>query len=105
MTLRLGCRPLDRNASGPMIGHRNGLRTPGDWVTERRWGGTGRPLPRRWVLPDGARVSAPRTDSAAAARPFDFCAAMRALCRDVAARCPVFAHVDLGRVLVSFTPS
>jgi predicted metallopeptidase len=81
------------------------MRPPGDWVTERKWDAAARPLPRRWVLPDGVRVPAPIRVAAAGARPFDFCGAVRALCRDVAARCPAFAHVDLDRVLVSFTPS
>jgi hypothetical protein len=30
---------------------------------------------------------------------------MSRLCRDVAARCPAFTHIDLDRVLLSFTPS
>jgi predicted metallopeptidase len=34
-----------------------------------------------------------------AARPFDFTAAMHALCADVVRRSPPLAHVDLGRVL------
>jgi hypothetical protein len=91
-----------------MIGHRNKLwPLPDDWVTERHWDSAMRPLPVRWVLPDGARVPAsiPQKNSLIPHRPFDFCAAMRALCRDVSIRCPAFAHVDLERVLISFTPS
>jgi predicted metallopeptidase len=38
-------------------------------------------------------------------RPFDFCTAIRKLCRDVVARCAALDHIDLGRVLFSFTPS
>jgi len=91
-------------ASGPMTGNRNGIRPRDGWVTERRWAADVRPLPTRWVVPEGAHptraVSNPGTG-----RPFDFCAAMRRLCRDVAARCPEFAHIDLSRVLFSFTPS
>src|SRR5207248_11496985 len=55
MTVRLAIGiTFERNVDGPMIGHRNGLRTPGGWVTERRWDAASRPLTRRWVLPDGA---------------------------------------------------
>jgi predicted metallopeptidase len=86
-----------------MTGHRNGRRPPGGWVTERHWDAAIRPLPRRWVLPETARARLPRP--ATPNRPFNFCTAMRRLCRDVAARCPAFAHIDLDRVLVSFTPS
>lgn len=68
---------------------------------ERRWGEPGQPLPLRWVLPDG--VTPPRR--AAGVPPFDFSARMRDLCADIAARCPTFAHIDVTRLLISFTPS
>src|SRR5436190_15884412 len=38
-------------------------------------------------------------DTGPAARPFDFTQAMYGLCADVVRRSPVFAHIDLGRVL------
>lgn len=62
------------------------------WVFERRWDRFTRPLPVRPVA-DGD------------GRPFDFSAAMHRLLHDVSARCPDLAHVDAGRLLVSFTPS
>ena len=68
---------------------------------ELRWDAR-RPLPARWVLPEGRRHRVPTNP--AAARPFDFTAAMRELCDDVAARCEVLRHVHMPRVLVSFTP-
>lgn len=36
---------------------------------------------------------------------FDFTARMRALCADVAHRCPDLHHIHVPRVLISFTPS
>lgn len=91
-----------------MTGNRNGIRTRDGWVVERQWNAATRPLPTRWVLPEGEPApgpSDPRLDPSGATRPFDFCTAVRRLCRDVVGRCPAFAHIDLGRVLFSFTPS
>lgn len=63
---------------------------------ERRWDADARPLPTRAIAgPTGS-------DPAAV---FDFTASMRALCRDVADRCPTLVHIDTERLLVSFTPS
>ncbi|MGL6096994.1 MAG: hypothetical protein ACRC7O_14520 [Fimbriiglobus sp.] len=70
------------------------------WVVERRWGVGGRPLPVRWVLPDG--VAAPRKSPKTG---FDITAKFAALCRDIAVRCPELSHIDMSRVLVTFTPS
>lgn len=68
---------------------------------ELRWDAR-RPLPARWVIPEGRR---PRTPSAdAPTRPLDFSAAMLDLCADVAGRCEALRHVHMPRVLVSFTP-
>lgn len=36
-------------------------------------------------------------------QPFDFCAQVRRLCRDVTARCPELAHVDVSRLLFAVT--
>ena len=68
---------------------------------ELRWDAR-RPLPARWVLPDGSRqqLREPPTDTA-----FDFCGRMGALCADVAARCEELRHIHMPRVLVTFTPS
>lgn len=85
-----------------MTGHRNGPGGSGPPL-ELCWGG-GRPVPTRWVVPDGRRHRAP-APARGAARPFDFSAAMGRLCADVAARCAVLRHVHMPRVLVTFTPS
>src|SRR5437762_13949359 len=67
---------------------------------ERRWGAGGRPLPRRWVLPDGSRVNRATLSKA----PLDFSARMHAVVADVCRRCPAFAHVDPAALAVTFTP-
>ena len=73
------------------------------WVLERRWDHATRPLPRRWVLPDG---TAARTASVPPeTTPLDFTARMRRLCDDVAARCPELGHIDTSAVLFTFTPA
>ena len=78
------------------------------WVTERHWGAGGRPLPRRWALPDG---TAARASVRLASRPrghhppLDFTDRIGRVCADVAARCPELAHVDPARVLFTFTPA
>jgi hypothetical protein len=36
-------------------------------------------------------------------RPFDFCGHVRRLCADITARCELFRHIDLSRVLVAVT--
>lgn len=68
---------------------------------EMRWESGRRPLPSRWVIPQGRRVRTVRP----AAEPFDFCSRMRRMCEDVAARCEVLRHVRMPAVLLSFTPS
>lgn len=67
---------------------------------ELRWDAR-RPLPARWVIPEGRRH---RHAATATAKPFDFSVAMRKLCHDVTARCELLRHVHMPRVLVSFTP-
>ena len=86
------------SASCPMTGNRNGRRPR--WVTERRWEMGTRPPETRWVLPDGRGAPGP-----AGSTPFDFCRAIRRLCIDVADHAPELAHVDVSRMLISFTPS
>lgn len=67
---------------------------------EVRWSER-RPLPLRWVLPEGGRAPS-RTVGAA---PLDFCFHMHRLCSDIAARCPTLHHVRMSQVLLAFTPS
>jgi len=69
---------------------------------ELRWDHE-RPLPARWVLPEGRRHRVPAV--ADTPQPFDFSAAMARLCADVADRCETLRHVQMPRVLVTFTPS
>lgn len=85
-----------------MTGTRNGTPVP-PLPLELRWGGR-RPLPARWVIPEGRRHRVPSAGGAATQRPFDFSTAMRRLCDDVTARCEQLCHVHMPRVLVSFTP-
>lgn len=68
---------------------------------EIRWDSR-RPLDARWVVSEGRRYSDSRSENHA---PFDFTAAMARLCSDIAERCDAFRHVQMPRVLVSFTPS
>ena len=68
---------------------------------ELRWDTARRPLPSRWVIPEGRKVRPPRP----AAPPLDFCGRMRRVCEDVAARCEGLRHVHMPAVLLSFTPS
>ena len=81
-----------------MTGTRNPSRR-GTLPLELRWDAR-RPLPARWVIPDGAR---PRAANLAGA--LDITARMRVLCEDVVARCEELRHVHMPRVLVTFTPS
>lgn len=67
------------------------------FVEERRWGRGGLALPVKWVPG--------RTPVQGAPRPFDFSARLRALCRDIANRCPALAHIDPSLLLVTFTTS
>ena len=69
---------------------------------ELRWDAR-RPLPARWVIPEGRRHRVPPSPDGP--RPLDFSAAMRTLCEDVVERCEALRHVHMPRVLVSFTPS
>jgi len=59
------------------------------------------PLAARWVIPEGSPLRLPDPPEPTG---FDFTARMRTLCDDVAARCPELGHVEMPRVLVSFTP-
>lgn len=68
---------------------------------ELRWDARA-PLPARWVIPDSAKLKLPDPPEPTG---FDFTARMRALCDDVTSRCPELYHVDMPRVLLSFTPS
>src|SRR4051812_40130424 len=69
---------------------------------EVRWHSAHRPLPTRWVVPDGRR--APQRPPHHPP-PFDFCERMRAVCADVTDRCETLRHVRVPSLLLSFTPS
>jgi hypothetical protein len=73
------------------------------WVLERRWDDEIRPLPRRWVLPNGTVSRRPVGNRGA--DPFDFSARMKQLCDDVVGRCPELGHIDTSAVLFTFTPA
>lgn len=84
-----------------MFAHRNGPRRAVQPL-EIHWDSR-RPLPARWVVPEGRRLRA--ATAAEVTAPFDFTSAMSRLCTDVAARCAALRHVQMPHVLVSFTPS
>jgi hypothetical protein len=84
-----------------MTGTQDGIASP-VLPLELRWDSQ-RPLPARWVIPEHKRHRVPPTS--AAARPFDFTAAMHELCEDVSGRCETLRHIHMPRVLVTFTPS
>ncbi len=67
------------------------------FLEERRWGRGGLKLPVKWVPG--------RTPVQGAPRPFDFSDRMRTLCRDIADRCPMLAHIDPSLLMVTFTTS
>lgn len=87
-----------------MIGKRNGTPPRRHLPLELRWDTQRRPLPARWVVPEGNRPPAARHGTTAAA-PLDFCGRMRQLCEDVADRCEALRHVRMPSVLLTFTPS
>ncbi len=85
-----------------MLAPRNGPPALPAAQLELHWHARQRPLPRRWVLPDGTRPrgrTVPRSGP-----PLDFCDRMRTLCDDVTRRCGDLAHVRMPAVLLSFTP-
>ena len=71
---------------------------------ELRWDTTHRPLPVRCVVPKGRRGRVPLSPTPGGG-PLDFCAGMRRVCQDVAARCEALRHVHMPAVLLSFTPA
>ena len=75
-----------------------------------RWGAGHPPLPVREVqLPASARRRSSELDSPSwlqtgrVDRPFDFCAHISALCRDVTARCSELHYIDESRLLFGMT--
>lgn len=76
-------------------------RRPHSLSLELHWDAR-RPLPTRRVIPDGMR---PRAESTLNASTFDFTARMRLLCEDVVSRCEELCHINMSRVLLSFTLS
>ena len=85
-----------------MIGQRNGTPPRPRIPLEMRWDSHRRPLPARWVLPEGNQTPTRRDHPAG---PLDFCRRMRDLCEDVADRCEALRHVRMPSVLLTFTPS
>lgn len=73
------------------------------------WTSAGNPLPVRAVRVPGhprrpAGVEAPPWyDTGPRDRPFDFCGRVRALCADIARRCPELAHINVSRLLLGMT--
>ena len=74
------------------------------------WGGTHDPLPIQSVRAVGRAPALAIDDEAPPwimtgppGEPFDFCAHVRRLCTDIAARCTELAHVRAERVLFAFT--
>ena len=65
-----------------------------------RWDAARRPLPLRWVAPEGRLPRHPASDA-----PLNICDHLRALCDDITGRCEVLRHVRMSSVLVTFTPS
>jgi hypothetical protein len=88
-----------------MIGKRNGTPVRRPLPLELRWDTARRPLPARWVIPEGRRHRLPVRDPRTAGPPLDFCRRMRQLCEDVTARCEALRHVRMPAVLLTFTPS
>jgi len=60
-----------------------------------------RPLPMRWVIPEGRRAPTRPCGDA----PLDFGAAMSRLCTDIACHCPALRHIRMDRVLLAYTPA
>jgi predicted metallopeptidase len=68
------------------------------FMTERRFGIGGRPLPKRWAPWPTANSTIKREK-----KPLDFSKRMRALIADVVRRVPHFAHINMEATLVGFT--
>jgi hypothetical protein len=88
--------------------HGEGCRVAAPFVLS--WCDADNPLPVRPVRPrprGRGRVlgmeAPPWLATGPADQPFDFCAAMRRLCADVAARCPELRHVDVAKLLFAVT--
>jgi predicted metallopeptidase len=70
------------------------------FLTERRYGIGGQPLPKRWA-PWPAHDSKIEREK----HPLDFSKRSAALIADIALRVPLFAHIDMNAVMVGFTSS
>jgi hypothetical protein len=57
---------------------------------------------RMAALPFGT-TAPPHLATGSLHQPFHFCNAIRALCADIAGRCPDFKHIDASRILFAFT--
>ena len=70
--------------------------------TVRRWRSDR--LPLHWVFPEGSRL--PWISKwATGPEPMNVTKKLTAVCVDVCQRCPAFAHIDMSRIRVTFTPS
>ena len=72
------------------------------YVLSRHWK-PGR-LPSRWVYPEGQRLPW-ITSFSTGPNPLNITDRFTAVCVDAIARVPTFAHIDMSRVAVAFTPS
>jgi hypothetical protein len=75
-----------------------------------RWDGSDNPLPLKSIRPVTrtkhslpSLAAPPWVVSGPAGQPFDFCAAVRRLCADIARRCEPLRHVDVTRLLFGVT--
>jgi predicted metallopeptidase len=67
---------------------------------EVRWCSPHRPLPTKWVIPEGRRAPSEPGDE-----PLDFGTHMHRLCADIAGHSPILQHIRAPQVLLSFTPA
>jgi hypothetical protein len=71
-----------------------------------RWDSLTHPLPVRQTPSVGRPIEAPPwIETSRPGEPFHFSEAMRNLCADIAARYPPLKHVDVSRIIFSFTPA
>ena len=61
-------------------------------------------LPMHWVFPEGNRLPW-ISNRAAGPAPLDITKKFAEVCEEACLRCPAFAHIDMSRIRVTFTPS
>ena len=69
---------------------------------ERRWKSPR--IPANWVFPESRRLPW-ITTKMTGPNPLDITQSLTTVCSDIIARLPAFAHIDMTRVRVTFTPS